>query len=96
MLTLSGRPLPGLRSPRDLPEQQQLRGADSGRSRGGLESATITKSVGRNHQIALPIVLGATGAGKSALALAIALALDGEMVSCDSLQVYRFFDRGTA
>ncbi len=48
------------------------------------------------HRIALPIVLGPTGSGKSGLALSIALALGGEIVSCDSLQVYRGFDLGTA
>jgi tRNA dimethylallyltransferase len=46
--------------------------------------------------IPLPIVLGPTGSGKSELAIHIALALDGEIVNCDSLQVYRGFDIGTA
>jgi tRNA dimethylallyltransferase len=44
----------------------------------------------------LPIVLGPTGSGKSDLAISIALALGGEIVSCDSLQVYRGFNLGTA
>lgn len=39
---------------------------------------------------------GPTGSGKSDLALAIAEEFDGEVVNCDSLQVYRFFDIGTA
>ena len=46
--------------------------------------------------IPLPVVLGPTGSGKSELALRIALALRGEIVNCDSLQVYRGFDIGTA
>jgi tRNA dimethylallyltransferase len=46
--------------------------------------------------IALPIVLGPTASGKSELAIHIALALGGEIVSCDSLQIYRGFDIGTA
>ena len=50
----------------------------------------------RKNTIALPIVLGPTGSGKSDLALCIATALGGEIVSCDSLQVYRGFDLGTA
>ena len=50
----------------------------------------------RKNTIALPIVLGPTGSGKSDLALCIAMALGGEIVSCDSLQVYRGFDLGTA
>jgi len=41
-------------------------------------------------------VLGPTGAGKSALALAIAETIDGEIVNCDSLQIYRGFDIGAA
>lgn len=44
----------------------------------------------------LPIVLGPTGSGKSELALHLALAVGGEIVNCDSLQVYRRFDIGTA
>jgi tRNA dimethylallyltransferase len=46
--------------------------------------------------VALPIVLGPTGSGKSDLAIQIALALGGEIVNCDSLQIYRGFDLGTA
>jgi tRNA dimethylallyltransferase len=52
--------------------------------------------VDRKNTIPLPIVLGPTGSGKSDLALCIATALGGEIVSCDSLQVYRGFDLGTA
>jgi tRNA dimethylallyltransferase len=47
---------------------------------------------------ALPLVaiVGPTGSGKSDLALEIAEAFHGEIVNCDSLQVYRYFDVGTA
>ncbi|MGO4884508.1 MAG: tRNA (adenosine(37)-N6)-dimethylallyltransferase MiaA [Bryobacteraceae bacterium] len=41
-------------------------------------------------------VCGPTGAGKSELALRIAEEFDGEVVNCDSLQIYRYFDIGTA
>jgi tRNA dimethylallyltransferase len=41
-------------------------------------------------------IVGPTGAGKSALALAIARSHGGEIVSCDSLQVYRGLDIGSA
>jgi len=41
-------------------------------------------------------VVGPTGSGKSALAEDIAVALDGEVVSADSMQVYRGMDIGTA
>ena len=43
----------------------------------------------------LVIVVGPTGAGKSALALALAEAAGGEIVSCDSQQVYVGMDIGT-
>jgi len=48
------------------------------------------------NQVQLPIVLGPTGSGKSELAIHIALAVSGEVVNCDSLQIYRRFDIGTA
>jgi tRNA dimethylallyltransferase len=41
-------------------------------------------------------VAGPTGSGKSDLALAIAAEFNGEIVNCDSLQVFRHFDIGTA
>ncbi len=41
-------------------------------------------------------IVGPTGSGKSDLALRAAKALDGEIVNCDSLQIYRYFDIGTA
>lgn len=42
------------------------------------------------------MVLGPTGSGKSDLSLCIARTIGGEIVNCDSLQVYRGFDVGTA
>ena len=41
-------------------------------------------------------VTGATASGKSALALELCRRLDGELVSCDSMQIYRGMDIGTA
>ena len=41
-------------------------------------------------------VVGPTASGKSDLALRLALACDGEIVSADSRQVYRYMDAGTA
>lgn len=41
-------------------------------------------------------VLGPTAAGKSEAALAIAAAFGGEIVNCDSLQLYRYLNIGTA
>jgi tRNA dimethylallyltransferase len=49
-----------------------------------------------NSLIPLPVVIGPTGSGKSDLSLYIARAAGGEIVNCDSLQVYRGFDVGTA
>ena len=41
-------------------------------------------------------IVGATGTGKSALADALAAQLQGELISADSMQVYRGMDIGTA
>ena len=47
-------------------------------------------------ELPLVAVAGPTGSGKSDLALEIARQFHGEIVNCDSLQVYRHFDIGTA
>ncbi|HVO12104.1 MAG TPA: tRNA (adenosine(37)-N6)-dimethylallyltransferase MiaA [Vicinamibacteria bacterium] len=44
----------------------------------------------------LAAIVGPTASGKSALALRLARARGGEIVSCDSLQVYRGLDVGSA
>ena len=44
----------------------------------------------------LLVVLGPTASGKSDLALYLARQLNGEVVSADSMQVYRGMDIGTA
>jgi tRNA dimethylallyltransferase len=59
---------------------------------GTIAGPTVT-SAGVN---VLPIVLGPTASGKSELAIHIALAMGGEIVNCDSMQIYRGFDIGTA
>ena len=41
-------------------------------------------------------IVGPTAAGKSDLALFLAEELNGEIVNCDSVQIYRYFDIGTA
>jgi tRNA dimethylallyltransferase len=48
-----------------------------------------------NAQHRLVVILGPTASGKSALAIALAGQLSGEVVACDSTQVYRYFDIGT-
>jgi tRNA dimethylallyltransferase len=41
-------------------------------------------------------ILGPTGSGKSELALRVAERFEGEIVNCDSIQIFRFFDVGSA
>lgn len=50
------------------------------------------------HDISKPLIciVGPTGAGKSEMAIRMAESLDGEIVNCDSLQIYKGFDIGTA
>ena len=50
------------------------------------------------HSATVPllVILGPTGAGKSDLALMLAEAFQGEIVNCDSIQVYRGFEIGSA
>src|SRR3974377_1353721 len=47
----------------------------------------------RTHVVA---VVGAPATGKSGLAIALARALDGEVVNADSMQLYQGMDIGTA
>ena len=49
-----------------------------------------------NHKIKILAVVGSTASGKTALSIALAKALCGEVVSCDSMQIYRRMDIGTA
>ena len=48
------------------------------------------------HPIRPVVILGPTAGGKSELAVALAEALDGEVIGADSMQVYRHMDAGTA
>jgi tRNA dimethylallyltransferase len=43
----------------------------------------------------LILIIGPTGVGKSAAAMALAGAIGGEIINCDSMQVYQDFDIGT-
>ncbi len=47
-------------------------------------------------KIPVIVVCGPTAGGKTALGVALAKALDGEVISADSMQVYRRLDVGTA
>jgi len=42
------------------------------------------------------VILGPTASGKTRLGIDLALMFDGEILSCDALQVYRLMDIGTA
>ena len=42
------------------------------------------------------VICGPTASGKTALSIALAKAFDGEVVSADSMQIYRRMDIGTA
>jgi tRNA dimethylallyltransferase len=61
-------------------------------SANSVNSAVNVQGMSRPLVVA---VLGATATGKSALALALAEAFNGEIVNCDATAVYRGFDIGT-
>ncbi len=48
------------------------------------------------EKIKIAAVTGPTASGKTALAIELAKRLDGEIISCDSMQIYRGMDIGTA
>ncbi len=56
----------------------------------------LTKEFVEPSTLPLVEILGPTASGKSALAISLAERLGGEVIACDSTQVYRGFDIGTA
>jgi tRNA dimethylallyltransferase len=60
------------------------------------DSASTGPIVADAPERPLVTVAGPTGSGKSSLAIALAETFGGEIVNCDSLQVYRHFDIGAA
>lgn len=52
--------------------------------------------MGKNRKIPLIAVVGPTASGKTKLAVDLCLAYGGEVVSADSMQIYRGMDIGTA
>ncbi len=48
------------------------------------------------NKIPLVIIAGATASGKTSLGIELAKALGGEVISCDSMQIYKNLDIGTA
>ena len=63
-----------------------------------VESVTIASSspLGQAKSALAVVILGPTGSGKTALSLRIADRFSGEIVSCDSVAVYRGMELGTA
>jgi tRNA dimethylallyltransferase len=59
------------------------------------DPAEETATTGRDS-LPLVAIVGPTASGKSALAVALARKLKGEVLACDSTQVYRGFDIGTS
>jgi tRNA dimethylallyltransferase len=49
-----------------------------------------------SESLPLIVVVGPTASGKSALAVALARALQAEIIACDSTQLYRGVNIGTA
>ncbi len=49
-----------------------------------------------DSKIKIAAITGPTASGKTALAIRLARELDGEIISCDSMQIYKGMDIGTA
>lgn len=46
--------------------------------------------------VVIPVITGPTASGKSAVALKLCNMIGGELISCDSMQIYKHLDIGTA
>src|SRR5205807_7974809 len=62
----------------------------------GARAASPVSMKPENSQPLLVAIVGPTASGKSALGVCLAERLGGEVVACDSTQLYRGFDVGTA
>ncbi len=61
-----------------------------------LETCNKEVTAVSSKQLKILAVVGSTASGKTALSVALAKALGGEVISCDSMQIYRQMDIGTA
>jgi tRNA dimethylallyltransferase len=59
-----------------------------------MKTSKVSKS--RPDPVSIPVILGATGVGKTEIAIQVAQAVGAEIVSADSRQIYRYMDIGTA
>lgn len=75
-------------------------GASAARTNSGVFAVSAGGGTYQKACLAAPpdavAIVGPTASGKSALAIALARAIGGEIVSCDSQYVYRRLDVGTA
>ncbi len=62
----------------------------------GARHARTPNALGGSRLPLVVLILGPTGSGKTALSLALAERFNGEIVSCDSVAVYRGMELGTA
>ena len=93
-----------------LPAQPGLRAGAGGGGDSGLVALPHQSQVDLSARLVAPVspaaerqptrwpllLLGPTGSGKTALSLALGERFGGEIVSCDSVAVYRGMDLGTA
>src|SRR3989442_1138434 len=78
---------------RDVPRRPTLRRRTVRRR---LPGGGVDRVAGDRPPGPVVAVVGPTATGKSDLGLALAEALDGEVINADSMQLYRGMDVGTA
>ena len=60
------------------------------------ENKSLTKETNLTEKIPLIVLTGPTAVGKTALSISLAKAVNGEIISADSMQVYKYMDIGSA
>jgi tRNA dimethylallyltransferase len=73
-----------------------VKAGNSEQETGNKTLSTLPKTFAPGNEPLVVLILGPTGSGKTALSLALAERFNGEIVSCDSVAVYRGMDAGTA
>ena len=92
------RPAARGRRPGGLPGAGRAGGTAAAVGEGALPRGALRRRIFRGRLASMrPLaIIGPTGTGKSALALAVAERLGGEIVNADAMQLYRGMDIGTA